>query len=284
LINPCLWFDGQAKAAADLYCAIFPDSKIKSASPIVVDFELCGQKFIGLNGGDMFKPNASISFYVVCETEEEVRGLWLPLSENGKAMIPLGKYPWSELYGWTQDRFGVTWQITLDKTRAKGQRITPSMLFTQESHGRGNEAIDFYTSVFPNSSIEMKAYYDEGESTYSTTGMLKFSLFNLLGQSFTIMDAGFHQPYTFNEGISLVVDCENQAEVDYFWGKLTEGGQESQCAWLKDKFGVSWQIVPKLLTQLLSHPDREKAGRAMQAMMKMRKIDTVALQKAFDGV
>jgi predicted 3-demethylubiquinone-9 3-methyltransferase (glyoxalase superfamily) len=278
-----LWFNGQAKAAADLYCSIFPDSKIKSESPVVVDFELCGQRFIGLNGGDMYRPNAAISFYVACETEAEVRSLWEILSENGKDMMPLGKYPWSDLYGWMQDCFGVTWQITVDKTRAAGQRITPSMLFTLESHGKGNEAIDFYTSVFPNSTLVMKAFYDEGESNYASTGMLKFSQFNLLGQSFTIMDSGFPMPYTFNEGISFVVDCDNQAEVDYFWGKLTEGGQESQCAWLKDKFGVSWQIVPKLLTQLLNHPDREKAGRAMQAMFKMRKIDTVALQKAFDG-
>jgi predicted 3-demethylubiquinone-9 3-methyltransferase (glyoxalase superfamily) len=279
-----LWFDGQAKAAADLYCSIFPNSKIKSESPVVVDFELCGQRFMGLNGGALFKPNAAISFYVACETEAEVRNLWQILSENGKDMMPLGKYPWSDLYGWMQDRFGVTWQITVDKTRAAGQRITPSMLFTQESHGRGNQAIDFYTSVFPDSSLVMKAFYEEGESTYASTGMLKFSQFNLLGQSFTIMDSGFPMPYTFNEGISFVVDCENQAEVDYFWGKLTEGGQESQCAWLKDKFGVSWQIVPKLLTQLLNHPDREKAGRAMQAMFKMRKIDTVVLQNAFDGL
>ncbi len=282
-IYPCLWFDGQAKAAAELYCSIFPNSNVTVDTPMVVNFDLSGQKFMGLNGGPHFKTNASISFYVVCETEEEVLQYWQPLSEGGELMIPLDKYPWSEKYGWLKDRFGVTWQITLDKTAAKGQKIIPALLFTQKSHGRGSEAVDFYTSLFPNSTVTVKVPYEAGENTYATEGMVKFSQFNLNGQSFIIMDAGFPQPYTFNEGISLVVDCDGQDEVDYYWSKFTEGGgQESQCAWLKDKFGVSWQIVPSQLSTLLNDPDREKAGRAMQAMMQMKKIIIADLQKAYD--
>ena len=279
-IYPCLWFDGQAKAAAELYCSVFPNSKITVDTDMVVNWELNGQKMMGLNGGPMFKPTPSVSFYVTCGTGEEVDALWEKLAENGAAMIPLGTYPWSEKYGWIKDRFDITWQITLDKTRPMGQTITPSMLFTQDSHGKGNEAIDFYTGVFPDSHLNFKALYEEGESTYATTGMLKFSHFNLGSQSFIIMDAGFAQPYTFNEGISFVVDCDGQDETDYFWNALTEGGSESQCAWLRDKFGVSWQIVPRQLMQLMGDKDREKAGRVMQAMMKMKKIIVADLENA----
>jgi predicted 3-demethylubiquinone-9 3-methyltransferase (glyoxalase superfamily) len=283
LISPCLWFDGQAKEAAEFYCSVFPNSKITSESPVVVGFQLCEQKFMGLNGGPMYKANPSISFYVACETEAQVDAFWQPLAEGGTPLIALDKYPWSEKYGWIKDKFGTTWQITLDTGNDFGQKITPSMLFTDKNHGKGGEALDFYTGLFPNSSVYAKVLYQEGENNYATSGMIQFSNFKLNGQSFIIMDAGFPQPYSFNEGISLVIDCENQEEVDYFWDKLTEGGQESMCAWLKDKYGVSWQIVPKLLTQLLNHSDREKANRAMQAMLKMQKIDTEALQKAFDG-
>ncbi len=281
MICPCLWFDGQAQEAAEFYCFVFPNSKITSQTPVVVDFELFGQPFLGLNGGAMFKINPTISFYVACETAAEVEDIWSKFMEWGTVMMPLDTYPWSEKYGWLKDRFGMTWQITVD-TNIK-QRITPSMLFTEGVHGKGKEAIDFYTSIFKDAVPIHTSYYAKGQNAYATEGMVLFSLFTLSGQSFIIMDAGAPQPFTFNEGLSLIIHCDNQAEVDYYWEKLTEGGEESMCAWLKDKYGVSWQIVPKLLTQLLNHPDREKAGRAMDAMFKMRKIDTVALQRAFDG-
>ena len=157
------------------------------------------------------------------------------------------------------------------------------MLFTEGVHGKGNEAVDFYTSVFKDASVLVKVPYDAGESNYATTGMLKFSNFTLNNQSFIIMDAGFPQNYTFNEGISLVVDCDGQEETDYYWDKLTEGGEESQCAWLKDKYGVSWQIVPRQLMQLMGDADREKGNRVMQAMLKMRKIIVADLEKAYRG-
>jgi predicted 3-demethylubiquinone-9 3-methyltransferase (glyoxalase superfamily) len=281
LISPCLWFDGLAQEAAEFYCYVFPNSKINTQTPVVVDFELFGQSFLGLNGGAMFKINPSISFYVSCETVAEVEDIWAKFMEWGTVMMPLDTYPWSEKYGWLKDRFGMTWQITVDKNIK--QKITPSMMFAEGVHGKGKEAIDFYTSIFKDTAIVHTSYYAKGQNPYATEGMVLFSLFTLAGQSFIIMDAGGPQPFTFNEGLSFIVHCDNQAEVDYYWSKLTEGGEESMCAWLKDKYGVSWQIVPKLLTQLLNDPDREKAGRAMDAMFKMRKIDTVALQRAFDG-
>jgi predicted 3-demethylubiquinone-9 3-methyltransferase (glyoxalase superfamily) len=114
-IHPCIWFDGNAKTAADFYCSLFPGSKITADTPMVVNFELAGQKFMGLNGGPMFKPNASISFTVICETDEEINELWKQLSADGMIMMPLDKYEWSERYGFLQDRFGVCWQIIKGK-------------------------------------------------------------------------------------------------------------------------------------------------------------------------
>jgi predicted 3-demethylubiquinone-9 3-methyltransferase (glyoxalase superfamily) len=280
-IYPCFWFDGQAKAAAEFYCSIFKDSKITTDSPIVVNFELNGQKFMGLNGGPHFKPNPSISFFIRCKTAEEADGFWENLSAGGTTMIPIAQYPWSERYGWVQDRFGISWQINVDDMPG-AQQIVPSLLFTEGVHGKGNAAIDFYTTLFPNATVNVKAHYEAGESTYATTDMLKYANFMLDGQFFTIMDAGIPQPFTFNEGISFVVDCDGQEEVDYYWHKMTENGEESMCSWLKDPYGVSWQIVPKQLGQLMSDPDREKAQRVMQAMLQMKKIIIADLQKAYD--
>jgi predicted 3-demethylubiquinone-9 3-methyltransferase (glyoxalase superfamily) len=278
-IYPCLWFDGYAEEAVNHYISLFDNSKIVTKTPMVVDFELHGQKFMALNGGPMFKINPSISFYVACKNEAEVDTLWHTLIEGGFAMMALDKYPWSEKYGWLQDRFGMTWQITIDHNIP--QKITPSMLFTEGVHGKGQDALAFYTALFDNSSVVHASYYAAGQNPYATEGMVLFALFNLGGQLFIIMDAGAPQSYTFNEAVSYVVDCKNQEEVDDFWEKLTaDGGTESQCAWLRDKFGVSWQIVPRQLTTLLNDPDKDKANRVLQAMLKMKKIDIQKLEEA----
>ncbi len=293
-IYPCLWFDGKAKEAAGFWCSVFsegdssPDhSRITVDTPMVVNFELNGKKFMGLNGGPMFKINPSISFFVICSSAGETETKWKKLSDGGIVMMPLGSYPWSEKYGWCQDRFGVNWQLMMPAPsqaggKMEGDTIVPSLMFTMNNSGRANEAIDFYTSVFKNAKTEMIARYEKGEP--DVEGYIKHARFSLEGKTFAIMDSSGPHPFTFSEGLSLVVDCKDQDEVDYYWNKLTaDGGEESMCAWLKDKFGVSWQIVPAKLGELIGSPDREKAGRAMQAMLKMKKIIIADLQKAYDG-
>ena len=121
-IYPCLWFDGQAKAAAELYCSIFGYGTITTDTPMVVTFELNGQKFMGLNGGPQYQPNPSISFYTVCETEAEIDATWQQLSEGGMVLMALDKYPWSPKYGWVQDRFGISWQLAMGKIAEIGQK------------------------------------------------------------------------------------------------------------------------------------------------------------------
>jgi predicted 3-demethylubiquinone-9 3-methyltransferase (glyoxalase superfamily) len=287
-ITPFLWFDDNAEDAINFYTSIFDNSKTKSftrmpdGKVLTGSFQLNGQNFAAINGGSMFQINPSISFYVACETVEEATAIWHKLIEGGSDMMTFDTYPWSEKYGWLKDRFGMTWQITVDRNIK--QKITPAMLFTKNQHGKGKEALDFYTNLFKNASIEHLSTYQKGQNEYATEGMVLFSYFLLEGQSFIIMDAGGPQPYTFNEAVSFVINCENQAEIDHFWSKITEGGgSENRCGWAKDKYGVSWQIIPPILMQLMSDSDPVKANNVMQTMFKMKKIEIKDLQKAYDG-
>lgn len=282
-IHPCLWYDGNAKTAAEFYCSLFPNSKITTDTPLVVNFNLDGQKFMGLNGGPTFKPNPSISFFVISESNDEINELYKQLSEGGMVMMPLDKYDWSEQYAFIQDRFGLSWQIMKGKYSDVNQKITPCFLFTDERFGKAEESVKFYTGIFPGSSVSGILLYQENEGA-QVKGKVKHSQYIIDDKVFMAMDGAGEHKFGFNEAVSFVVECSNQEEVDYYWDKLTaDGGQESMCAWLKDKFGVSWQIVTAKLGELIGSPDKEKAGRAMQAMLKMKKIIITDLQKAYDG-
>ncbi len=149
----CLWFNGKAKEAAECYRSLFHHSEITSENPIVVTFESAGQRFMCLNGGTHFTINPSISFYVVCTTEEEVDNAWVKLTEGGQALMELNKYPWSDKYGWVQDKYGVSWQLSLGKMEDVGQKFTPMLMFTGKQAGNAEKAIDFYSSVFKPSSV-----------------------------------------------------------------------------------------------------------------------------------
>ncbi|TMI65295.1 MAG: VOC family protein [Bacteroidetes bacterium] len=267
-IYPCLWFDGNAKEAAEFYCAVFKDSKITVDTPMVVNFNIFGKKFMGLNGGPMFKINPSISMFVLFDTIDETNAAWEKLLDGGKALMPIDKYFWSERYGWVQDKYGMTWQVSVVNNAGDSQTITPSMLFTGNKFGKAEEAIKFYTSLFKNSSISGIHLYPAGDAN---EGKVMFAEFKLNDYNMIAMDGPGEHAYTFNEGLSLVVSCDTQEEIDHYWNKMiADGGNESMCGWLKDKFGVSWQIVPSVIGKLMTDP--EKSGRAMQALMKMKKL------------
>lgn len=275
-ILPCLWFDGNAKAAAEFYCSVFTNSKITVDTSLVVNFELFGNKFMGLNGGPQFKFNPSVSFFVICEAESEIDSTWSKLLINGKVMMPLNKYPWSDKYGWIQDKYRISWQLMMGHADAMGGKIIPAFMFTGSQAGNAEHAMNFYASIFSDSKIKDINRYVEGE--HDVAGTVKHGRFNLSDQSFVAMDSSAPHGFQFNEAISFVVDCETQPEIDYYWSKLTEGGQESQCGWLKDKFGVSWQIVPTILGKLMSDPT--KSQRVMTAFMQMKKFDIEKLMSA----
>ena len=155
------------------------------------------------------------------------------------------------------------------------QKLTPCLWFDTE----GEDAANFYTSVFPNSKIRDIARY--GSAGPRDEGTVMTVSFELDGQEFVALNGG--PDFTFSEALSFQVSCKDQEEVDAYWSKLSEGGEEGPCGWLKDKFGLSWQINTSLLAEMLSDPNREKAGRVMQAMMQMKKIDIAGLKRAQEG-
>ncbi len=273
-LYPCLWFDGKAKEAAAYYASVFENSKVISENPIVVMFELDRILFMGLNGGPQFKINPSISFFVYCESVEEVDKKWKLLSEGGGVMMALDKYSWNDKYGWCHDKYGVNWQLMLHDS--VGQKIVPSFMFTQQQSGKAEEAINFYISLFKNSEVQLISRYGKGEG--DVEGHINHARFTLNGQEFVAMESSGPHAFTFNEGVSIVVPCDNQEEIDFYWSKLSEGGKESQCGWLKDKFGVSWQIVPAMLGKLMGDPG--KAKRVMEVIMKSVKFNIAELENA----
>lgn len=297
-ITPFLWFDSNAEEAVNFYISIFKNSKIGSVarydeagskasgrpkgSVMTTSFQLDGYHFTAINGGPQFKINPSISFFVTYESEAEIDKLWKRLNDGGFVLMDLQKYEWSEKYGWVQDKFGVSWQLFLGNKKDVGQTFTPSLLFVGNQHGRAEEAVKFYTSVFKDSSIAGIMKFETGEN--EPEGTVKHAQFKLNDEVFMAMDSSLDHPFTFNEAISFVVDCNDQAEVDFFWNKFTsDGGQESMCGWLKDKFGVSWQIIPKVLIEMLSDKDAKKSQRVMQAMLQMKKIIIKDLEKAYNS-
>ncbi len=275
-IYPCLWFDGQAKAAADFYCSIFKNSKIVSENPMVVIFELNGKKFMGLNGGPMFKFTPAISIFATFKTISETNEAWDKIMDGGKALIPIDRQPWSERYGWAEDKFGMTWQISVVNSPGDKPQLRPSFLFTNNQFGRAEEAVKFYSSVFDKSSTDLMMHYPKEDER--NAGKVMYSEFKLNQYDLIAMDGPDVHDYTFNEAVSFVVECETQKEIDFFWNELTEGGEESMCGWLKDKFGVSWQIVPAVLGKLMGDPERSQ--RVIQAFLKMKKFDIETLMEA----
>ncbi|KAA0128250.1 VOC family protein [Chryseobacterium sp. SN22] len=282
-IFPCLWYDGDAKESAEFYCKVF-NGKITADTPMVMNIDLFGQKLMLLNGGPHFRKNASVSFMVICETEDEVLQYWDPISEDGMVLMPLDSYPWSRKYGWVQDRYGVTWQIYLGD-KSGDQKMVPALMFIHGNNGKAMQAMELYIRTFPNSKIGNVLKYgqgSEGHPMQEPEDNIQQAQFEIDGYSLFCMDNSYDHAFDFNEGISMVVMTDTQEQTDKYWNALTaDGGRASMCGWLKDPFGFSWQIVPKRLIQLMSDHDPEKAQKVVQAMMTMQKIVIEDLEKVY---
>jgi len=274
-------------SAAKFYASLFDDSKIGTirrfgdAGPgpkgqvMTLSFQLDGLTFMALNGGPHFTFTPAISFFVTCSTEKQINALWKKLSEGGKVYMELQKYPFSEKFGWAGDKYGLTWQLHLTGGPTK---ISPFFLFVGKQHGKTEEAMKYWGSIFQSSAIDQVQRYGEGQG--EAPGTVMHGRFSLAGQEFMAMDSNREHAFSFNEAISLFVDCKTQEEVDELWEKLSAGGKKSQCGWLQDRYGVSWQIVPSVLGELLGHKDPARAEKVMQAMLKMSKLDIKELQAA----
>lgn len=292
-ITTHLWFDKEAKEAAEFYASAFGgDSKVKNVTTIhdtpsgdadIVSFDLAGSEFMAISAGPLFKFNPAVSLFVTCASEEEFDTLWSKLSADGQVMMEAQAYPFSKKYGWCADRYGLSWQLNLVPD-ADVPKIRPCLFFTQHVAGKAEEAMSFYTGIFPHSSIDFIARYEEGESAVDKPGTIKHATFTLDGQGFVAMESAMKEhAFTFNEAISLIVHCEDQDEVDYYWEKLSAVPESEQCGWLKDKYGLSWQIVPTAMDRMMTSGTPEQMARVTQAFLQMKKFDIATLQAAYEG-
>jgi predicted 3-demethylubiquinone-9 3-methyltransferase (glyoxalase superfamily) len=299
-ITPHLWFDKEAREAAEFYVSAFPKSKVTGIvtlrdvpSPTgdcdVVSFELCGEPFMAISAGPLFKINPSISFIVNFDPSRDkdprtqLDALWGRLSEGGLVLMPLDRYPFSERYGWVQDRYGASWQLILsDPTGEKRLPVVPSLLFTGAMAGRAEEAVEFYLSVFKGSRRGIVARYGKGQEP-DREGSIMFVDFALGGQWFAAMDSAREHGFGFNEAISLRIPCETQKEIDHYWEGLSADPNAEQCGWLKDRFGVSWQVVPAEMDEMMTKGTPEQVAAVTQAFLPMKKFDLEKVRKAFSG-
>ncbi|OQP68282.1 VOC family protein [Niastella populi] len=304
-IIPHLWFDKEAKEAAQFYTSVFPGSTITHTSVIrntpsgdcdFVNFELWNYKFMSISAGPYFKFTPAISFIVNFDpllfgsspnpenaAREKIDEVWNKLIDGGNALMPIGEYPFSKRYGWVMDKYGLTWQLML--TDAAGEPrppIIPSLLFVKDKCGKAEEAINFYLSVFRNTQAGSLHRYPAGMEP-DKEGNVMFADFNLEGNWFSAMDSARHHHFDFNEAVSLLVNCNDQAEVDHYWQQLSAVPESEQCGWLKDKFGVSWQISPAIMNDVFTNGSQQQIDRVTQAFLPMKKLDIATLKKAYEG-
>lgn len=295
-IVPHLWFDTQAKEAATFYCKAFPNAKITSSIVMhdtpsgdcdLLTFSLDGYDFMAISAGPYFKLNPSISFILNFDPSEDdhaaenLQKLWDKLIDGGTALMPLQEYPFSKQYGWVQDRFGVTWQLMLTNPEGEPRPfITPSLMFGGPSTNKAEEAIQFYLDVFKKSKQGTIARYTE-DTGPAKKDSLMFSDFMLEDQWFSAMDSGVEQPFVFNEAVSLLINCDTQEEIDYYWKKLSAVPEAEQCGWLKDKYGVAWQVSPKILNDMMEKGTPEQVANVTKAFLKMKKMNIAEIEAAY---
>ena len=294
IISPCLLFDKEAVEAAEFYASVFPNSKITFKTHIkdtpsgdcdIVGFEIMGFGFQAIGSETNFRPTPSISFMVNFDPSQDkdarnkIDEVWEYLSNNGKILMPLDQYPFSDRYGWIEDKYGFSWQLIYTNPEGEDRPlIVPSLLFVSDTCEKAEEATDFYLSVFRNAKRGAIARYPAGMEP-NQEGAVMFTDFTLEGQWFAAMDgsASMHN-FKFNEAVSLVINCGNQIEIDYYWAKLSALPEAEQCGWVRDKYGISWQIIPENMNELLSQtPDK-----IIAKMLKMKKIIIADLERAIE--
>jgi len=304
-IIPHLWFDKEAKEATKFYTSVFPDSNISNITVLhdtpsgdcdVITFQLWKQKFMAINAGPLFKFNPSVSFIVNFDpllfggslsseqaAREKLDKVWDKLSEGGTALMPIGEYPFSKRYGWIMDKYGLSWQLILTKPEGEPRpAIVPSFMFAGSKFGQAEEAINFYLSIFKNSKMGAIHRYEKGQEPYKE-GTVMFADFMIENTWFAIMDSVGEHKFDFNEAISFIVNCADQNEIDYYWKKLSAFPESEQCGWLKDKYGMSWQITPAIMEEMMTKGTQEQIDRLTQAFLPMKKLEIAKLEEVYQG-
>jgi predicted 3-demethylubiquinone-9 3-methyltransferase (glyoxalase superfamily) len=297
-IIPHLWFDKEAKEAAAFYCSVFPESGVTSSTTLrntpsgdcdLVSFNVWGHPFMAISAGPYFQFTPAISFTVNFDPSRDMNArerldeVWSKLSEGGVALMPLDKYPFSERYGWIQDKYGVSWQLILTNPDGEPRpSIVTSLLFVGDNYGKVEEARAFYLSTFRNSKPGVLFRYGPGQEP-DKEGAVAFSDFMLENSWFTAMESAHDHRFNFNEAISLLIRCETQEDIDYYWDELSAVPEAEQCGWLKDKYGISWQISPAVMDEMMAKGTPEQCARVTRTFLQMKKFNIEELQAAFAG-
>ena len=286
-IVPNIWCQGNAAEAGKFYSQVLPQTSAETTmsypteglpdfqlpfagEPLVVDVMVGGYQLRLINAGAEFRPTPAISFILNMDPlmfdggEDQARAtiqeVWTALSDGGQVRMELGVYPHSKLYGWVEDRFGVNWQLMLtDPAGEPRPFVIPQLLFTGPA-AHAQEAMDLYTGLLPDSETTLVVPH-----AGQPDGIM-FAEFKLAGQCFSAMDGGSDHDFTFTPGLSLELSCADQDEIDAVWEVLSSVPEAEQCGWVVDRFGVSWQIVPENMGELMLHPG------AYQRMLSMKKL------------
>lgn len=289
-IYPCFWYDFTAEEAADLYQQALPNTSVVSTLhypteelpafqqgfaglPLMIELDIDGFTISLFNGGDAFTPNPSFSLMLVFDpatnpvAEEALRHAAKTLGKDGKTVMQLGQYPFSPLYTWIEDKYGVSWQLItpVDSMPDKRPFVLPTFLFGQIDHSRARTALSLYTEVFEDAQIGAVIPYDETAEPVDMGGVV-YSEMRLADQWFVAMDAAAEIDFSFTPGASLMVKCTTQEEIDRLWDGLSATPSAEQFGWCRDEFGFSWQIIPNTFQTLCTNP------QSYAAMMKMKKI------------
>lgn len=290
-ITPFLWFEKDMKAVTAFYLSVFPGSTTTYVGSIsdtpsgnvdMATLSIYGKDLSLMTAGPYLPFNPTVSFTIACESEEEVRALHKRLIVGGKELMPLQAYPFATLYTWVEDKYGASWQLMFREGAPAAQKLTPGFMFVGPVSGRAEEALEFYTKVFKNSSVIYRMPND-GSEPPEAANAVKYASFVLEGEHFSLMDGSKEASFSFEQAVSFMVYCDTQEEVDYYWAALTDGGKEVQCGWLNDKFGMPWQIVPTAFSRMMSTGTKEQVMRVTAAFMKMKKFDIATLERAFAG-
>jgi predicted 3-demethylubiquinone-9 3-methyltransferase (glyoxalase superfamily) len=297
-IIPHLWFDTEAVQAAEFYTRVFPASRIVGRTVIegtpsgdcdFVAFDLWGLRFMGISAGPAFRFTPALSFLVNFDPSrlDDPKGMldraWDLLAKDGQALMPLGEYPFSDHYGWIRDRYGLSWQLMLTNPAGEPRpEIIPALLFGGKKAGQAEAAIREYTSVFQDSRVGTLVRHAAGPGP-DKEGTVQFADFQLMGQWFAAMDSAYGHAFDFNEAVSLLVQCESQREIDAYSGALSAVPEAEACGWLKDRFGVSWQISASAMDGMLLRGTAEGRRRVVECFLKMKRLDLARLQAAYAG-
>lgn len=279
-IIPHLWYDTEAKEAVAFYVELF-DGKIDwtytitdtpSGDSDLIQFQLGDMTLAAISAGPYFKLNESMSLMVNVASKDEVTRLYQALSEGGRILMPLGEYPFSPYYVWLEDRFGLSWQLAYAPDLDKPYQFDICLLFSQEQVGLAQPMLDYYKDKLPQASVGQLSYYGEGEAAVEAA-KLNYAELLVAGQKMIVMDHGYGGEASFNEAFSLMVYVDSQDELNFYYDLLSAVPEAEMCGWVKDQFGISWQIVPRILMEAYDTASPETIKAVNDAVLQMRRLD-----------